>query len=142
MADKLKAHDAYEVLSVKSDFAMFPRGADSTDGHGISNRLNVSVAGSFLVPTHWKGRYLTVKTRKSAFVVSMTPVTKALVFAQSSPPDNAVDEAGWPVEAYETMPDRIVPNEETLWFNYAPEGTGDLFFVISEPDVVGLDGVK
>jgi hypothetical protein len=142
MVDKLRAADAVQALSAKANLGMFPRGADSTDGHGISNRLNVSAAANFPVPEHWKGRYLTVKARKSAFVVSMTPVAKSLVFAQSSPPDNAVDEAGWPVEAYETMPDRIVPNETDLFFNYAPEGTGDLFFVVSEPDVVGLDGVK
>lgn len=142
MVDTLKSKDAYETLSAKSDFASFPRGADGTDGHGISNRLNVSAAASFAVPAHWKGRYLTVKARKSAFVVSMTPAARTLVFAQASPPDNAVDEAGWPVESFETMPDRLVPNEETLFFNYCPEFTGDLFFVVSEPDVVSLDGVK
>lgn len=142
MANKLKAMDAYEVLSAKANFAAFPLGADSTDGHGISNRLNVAAASNFPVPLHWKGRYLRVKARKSAFVVSVTTAAKTLAFAQSSPPDNAVDEAGWPVEAYETLPDMLVPTDASLFFNYAPEGTGDLFFAVIEPDSVDVDGVK
>jgi hypothetical protein len=127
-------------IQSKSAFATFPMGKASSTGEGISNRLGVTGAGtSFAIPAFWKGRNLRVTALRADFKVSVTATAQVLVFAQSSPPDNAVATCGYPLLAGTTSPDGIVPMDAGF-FNYVTDGTGDLFFTITEPESVLEDG--
>lgn len=125
-------------VSAKAAFATFPLGTVAA-GKGISNRIGVTGNNSFVIPDYWKGRYLRVKARKSAFSVNVSVGAKTIVFTQASTPGAEVDTAGWIIENGETSPDGIVPKEATH-FNWAAEGTGDLIFCITEPENVVADG--
>jgi hypothetical protein len=47
--------------------------------------------------------------------------------------------AGWPLADGETTPDGIVPMDAG-YFNYIAQGTGDLYFCVTEPEDVIADG--
>lgn len=132
-------------IYAKEAFATFPLGfADTaTDkGRGVANVLGATGAGtSFVIPEYWKGRFLRVKAKRSAFRVSVSVGAKTLVFAQASPPTAIVDTAGYPIDDGETLADGIVSKSATH-FNYVAEGTGDLFFTVTEPTNATNDGAE
>lgn len=125
-------------ISTKAAYATFPLGTTAA-GKGISNRIGVTGANSFQIPEYWKGRFLRVKARKSAFAVNVSVGAKTLSFTQASAPGAEVDTAGWIIENGETSPDGIVPMDATS-FNWAAEGIGDLIFFVSEPESAFDDG--